>query len=298
MVRNSRGFPGAGVIDELDDILERFGIDATALIGAGAEACVFALNQTSVLRVNRAGTDARDASARVLLLNRLGPGAERLSFDVPRVIDFGFECGLHFTVEARLSGSPMSDALMRLDGARRHDLVHQYLDASMQLGELLSGETQYGELARKGAIRNSCFKVFLRERALESLRVCGLRVDVDRIVDAIEKPDRPQLVHLDYCPSNVLCADGKITAVLDFGATTIAGNSQFNPIIAAAFLNPSITPAANEKDQRQAKGWLQKNGLLDAGFAVQKWLASYWSFCGEKEDLPLYQWCRDILQTP
>lgn len=298
MVRNSHRFQRASVISNLDNILERFGIDASALVGAGAEAHVFALNEASVLRVNRPGTDADDASARVDLLNRLGPGAEQLIFDVPRVLDFGFDCGLYFTVEDRLSGTPMSDVLTRLDGARRHDLVHQYLEASTQLGDLLSGETQYGELARKGAIRNSCFKTFLRERALESLRICGLRVDVDQIVDAIEIPDQPRLVHLDYCPSNVMCADGKITAVLDFGATTIAGMSRFNPIIAAAFLNPSITPAANENDQRQAREWLQQNGLLESSLTVQKWLASYWSFCGEKEDLPLYQWCRDILQTP
>jgi len=268
------------------------------LIGAGAEAQVFALNDVSVLRVNRAGTDAQDASARVVLLDRLGPGAERLSFDIPRVLDFGFECGLYFTVEARLSGTPLSAALTQLDGPQRHDLVHQYLNASTQLGDLLCGETRYGELARNGAIRNSCFKTFLRERAQESLRVCDLHVDVDWIVDAIEAPDRPKLVHLDYCPSNVMCTDGTISAVVDFGATTIAGNAQFNPVIAAAFLNPSITPSASEKDQWQAKEWLQECGLLETGLSVQKWLAAYWSFCGEKEDLPLYQWCRDILQSP
>ncbi|MCR9135820.1 MAG: aminoglycoside phosphotransferase family protein [Alphaproteobacteria bacterium] len=287
----------ACAISDLDNILKRFGIGASALVGAGAEAQVFALNDASVLRVNRAGTLEADASSRIVLLNRLGSRSNRASFDIPRVRDFGFESGLYFTVEDRLSGIPVSDALVRLAGTGRHRLVHEYLEASLQLGELLSGETEYGELARDGAIRNSCFKTFLRVRAQESLRVRGLRIDVDRIVDAIEEPDQPKLVHLGYCPSNVLCADGRITAVLDFGGTTIAGNSQFNPIIAAAFLNPSITPAAGEKDQLQARGWLRERGLLETGFMVQKWLAAYWSFCGEDEDLPLYHWCLDILQT-
>lgn len=291
-----RSAPRSILINNIENILRRFGIDATSLLGAGAEAQVFALNDGSVLRVHRTGTNEADVSSRISLLSRLHLGAENASFQIPRVSDFGFECGFHYTVEDRLSGRSMSDALPSYPASRREYLVQDYLETSAQLAGLLSDETEYGELASRNAIRHPSFKGYLFERATASLRISGLSVAPEDIIAAIEEPDRPALVHLDYYPSNVLCEDEKITAVLDFGGSTIAGSSVFNPIVAAAFLDPRITPAANEKDRLQANDWIQHRGRCETNDAVRKWLAVYWSFCRENEDKQLFRWCRETLQ--
>lgn len=267
------------------------------MLGEGGEARAFVINDGSVLRVNRKGTSQADVSARISLLSRLALRAELVSFEIPQVRDHGFECGHHFTIEDRLHGAPMRDALSQCTGSERENLVHDYLETSTQLSRLMIGETQYGEFAMQDGILCPSFKEFLRERSVKSLAQTELDIDLEAIIEGIEEPEKPQLVHLDYYPANVMCANGKVTAVLDFGGSTIAGSAVFNPIIAAAFLNQLITPSANENDTRLANDWLAENGLTNTGIAVRKWLATYWSFCEEQDDPALFRWCRAILSS-
>jgi hypothetical protein len=273
----------------LTDLLSHLGCNQSDIIGAGAEAQVFALSKNKVVRVQYAGSDAGDGAARVALLSRLAHSAPR--FDIPRVIDHGQAFGLHFCIEDRLSGAPMHVALAQCHGAARSNLVQDYLETSMQIAPLLTGGAIFGELGLNTPIQSLDFKTFLADRAQASLRVRELRIKMSDVIDAIAAPAQPELVHLDYCPSNVLCENGRITAVLDFGGTTIAGCGKFNPVIATAFLNPVITPSAHHGDHIQAQDWLATVGDLRTQSAIAKWLAAYWSFCGADEDLALYRWC-------
>lgn len=281
----------------IDDLLRLFGAKKSSLIGAGAEAQVFALNAQTVLRVSRQGSQKADVLARIHLLSKMALGAKEVRFEIPSVKDFGFKFGFHYTVENRLSGYPLSDALQQEAGMKRVNLVNDYLETSLQLHKLLIGETMFGEVGLGDPIRSLDLKDFLRRRAQKSLGVRRLSVDLDSFLDAITESKQPQLVHLDYCPSNVMCSEGKIVGVLDFGGTTIAGGSVFNPIVATAFLDPAITPVATEHDHLQATDWLATLGPSDGNLAMKKWLAAYWSFCGKDEDIPLFKWCRRILSA-
>lgn len=276
-------------ISNIDDILRKFGTDQSALLGEGAEAQVFSLRNGLALRVNRSGANEADVLARANLLARIGVSS---TFQIPRVRDYGYEYGLHFTVEDHLTGMPMSDALPKCSKLARENLVQDYLNTSKHLAGLLTDEAVYGEIGLVNAIQTRNFRDFLYRRAEVSLSVCNLDIVVENIVSEIEEPTSPALVHLDYCPSNVLCEGSRITAVLDFGGTTIAGCASFNPIVAVAFLDPSITPAARTIDQEQAYKWLADCGLCETSGPVTKWLAAYWSFCGENEDLALFRWCQ------
>ncbi len=281
----------------IDSFLSFFGVDTSNLIGSGVEAEVFALTKETVLRVNRKGSDKSDVAARIKLLNGMNSGSKHVQFEIPSVTDFGFKFGLHFTIENRLSGIPLSDGLKQQSGSKREALIDDYLEKSTQLSRLLIGDVEYGELGLGEPISNPCFKEFLRQRAQQSLDVCQLDVDLENILDAIGNPSQPELVHLDYCPSNVMCSEGKITSVLDFGGTTIAGSAAFNPIVANAFLDPTITPVASEDDHHQALDWLDGLGQSESNLAMKKWLAAYWSFCGKDKDLPLFKWCRRTLNV-
>ncbi len=250
-----------------------------------------------MLRINRKGSDKSDVAARVELLNRMNSGSQHVPFEIPSIVDFGFKSGLHFTIEKRLSGVPLSDELKQQSGSKRAALINEYLEISTQLSRLFIGDAAYGELGLGDPIRNPCFKKFLRQRAHQSLDVCQLDVDLESILDAIDDPTQPDLVHLDYCPSNVMSSEGKITGVLDFGGTTIAGSSAFNPIVATAFLDPTITPVATKDDHHHALDWLGGVGQPESNLAIKKWLAAYWSFCGKDRDLPLFKWCRRTLNV-
>ncbi len=281
----------------IDNLLSFFGVNKSSLIGSGVEAEVFALNKKTVLRVNRKGSSKSDVTARVELLNRMMSGSQQVRFEIPTVTDFGFKFGLHFTIENRLSGIPLSDGLEQQSGSKRAALIDDYLEISTQLSRLLIGDVTYGELGLGEPIRNPCFKSFLRQRAQQSLDVCQLDIDLESILDAINDPSQPELVHLDYCPSNVMCSEGKITGVLDFGGTTVTGSSAFNPVVATTFLDPTITPVANANDHHQALDWLESFGHSESNLAMKKWLAAYWSFCGKDKDLPLFRWCRRTLNV-
>lgn len=278
----------------IEQVLDHFGISATAHLGGGAEAQVYALATNKVLRINRAGAAAGDIDERVSLLARMGRSTH---FETPIVRDHGQFRGFYYTVEDRLPGVPMHIALAQASAGQRANLVLDYLETATRLGGLFSGTTIYGELARHAPIQDHNFKAFLQERAAASLGVCGVKTDITTIIDDIASPDHPSLVHLDYCPSNVLCEGEKISAVLDFGGTTIAGCASFNPVVATAFMNPMITPSARPDDHTQALEWLHAARPISASRAITKWLAAYWSFCGENEDLALYRWCRTTLDT-
>ncbi len=272
-----------------DALLSRFGMTESAFLGGGVEADVFLIDKQSVLRIEKPGRDPKAAQHRVDLLSKL----TNAQFSVPKVREFDVLEGVAFTVEDRLEGEPMSQTLKTLHGGARQDLILDYLDVSLQVGDLMtvSSGAEFGELGTAVPIRRKRFHDFLRARAEASLAVKSLDVDLDSILSQVESPENAALVHLDYCPSNVLCEGNRITAVLDFGGTSILGADMFNPVVAKLFLTPAITPQATPSDLNLASEWLTSHTPQDVQDAVTEWLACYWSFCGTNEALPLYQWC-------
>jgi aminoglycoside phosphotransferase (APT) family kinase protein len=146
------------------------------------------------------------------------------------------------------------------------------------------------------AIRTSSYHTYLEQRAAQSLKAAGStfkNVNPAKLATDLPKPDEKALVHLDAFPGNMLAEGGAITAVLDFGASVIIGDRRLDPLTAAVYLAPSITPTATNSDRLVAQEWLTSRGLADHYAAAQNWIAAYWSFA--TDDISLHQWCRKIL---
>jgi hypothetical protein len=88
----------------------------------------------------------------------------------------------------------------------------------------------------------------------------------------------------------------QITAVIDFGYSSILGDRRLNTTAAAAYLaTPTITPTSTPYDQAIVYAWLRERDLFTYYERSLRWLAAYWTFA--HDDAGLYTWCRSVL-TP
>ena len=92
-----------------------------------------------------------------------------------------------------------------------------------------------------------------------------------------------------------MLTDGaRISAVLDIGPTSVAGDRRLDPIAAAAYLaSPEITPAATAADVEVAMSWLRAAGLHELFEPARRWLAAFWS--AAVDDPRVLAWCRTVL---
>lgn len=280
--------------NELDGVLDSLGVGREALLGEGGEAWVFALDQERVARVNRGG--AESIGARNRLLAELRRSADRVPFAIPEVIETRKIEGRFVTIERRLPGRELTTVLSESVGEERASLVRSYLDAASRIGELEIERPWFGELVRDDAIRRPTFGAYLEARAAESLKAGGLDgrgIDPAELAAAWPEPSGAALVHLDAFPGNMLAEHGAITSVLDFSVVSLVGDARLDPLAAAAYLDPRITPTANDADRAEAHEWLEEHGLEPLFDAAERWLAAFW--CAALDDTRLHAWCRSIL---
>lgn len=277
-----------------DAILSRFDVSPDDLLGEGGEARVYALDADRVLRVHREGTPEITVVRRRELLDELQLKAGSVNFDIPCVIDIEMCDDGIVTIEARLPGENMLDVLAG-NVPDRKGLLRSYLTASKQISDLSPGREWYGDLVRDEAIHTQSFMEYALARAYDSLHRAGVAFAGVRVVEIgdamIEAPKA--LVHMDICPGNVLIQNNRVSAVLDFGVSSIIGDRRIDPIAAVAYLDPEITPAATDEDRSYAMTWLQSHELHTMYEPVKRWLAAFWSVAGS--DAELNAWCRRVL---
>jgi len=281
------------------EVLARLGAPNAPLLGAGGEAQVYALGPDRVARIMRAGARRADADARAQLLAEIAAGRGDLPFLTPAVEAVEEIGGRIVSVEPRLPGEPLSLLLGRNAGPVRSELIASYLDTALQLREIRLPPHGFGPLLGNAGPRSDSWNSFATARLRGSAEACppDLRAAVLlAAAAALAEPPEAALVHLDYFPANVLAADGRVTAVLDFGPAAAIGDPRMDAWGAVAYLDPEITPTASPADREQATAWLARAGL-DAGYAAaRRWLAAYWSFAAD--DARLIDWCRRILLAP
>lgn len=89
----------------------------------------------------------------------------------------------------------------------------------------------------------------------------------------------PSFVHLHAFAGNILTDGVRVTAVIDFGASCLAGDRRLDPIASAVYLSDRhVTPTATARDVDAALAWLRMNGLAEWLEPGRRWLAAYWSF--------------------
>ncbi len=280
----------------LAPVLDTFGITSHALLGQGGESWVFALDDERIARIARPGTSRVQVDGRAALLSELGRSRDSVPFAIPEILAIVEIEGMISTIERRLPGRPLIELLGEVSGETRTALIRAYLEAAAQIGDLAIKRPWYGDLLAADALRSGSYLDYLEQRAAQGLQAAGPEfkgVDAAQLAAALPEPDEKSLVHLDAFPGNMLAEGRAITAVLDFGASVLIGDRRLDPLTAAVYLAPSITPTAIGEDRAVAQAWLVDCGLVDHFTAVQKWIAAYWSFA--RDDVPLYNWCRKVL---
>lgn len=280
-------------------VMERFGVDASALLGSGGEAWVLALGPERVLRIAKAGVRRGQVSGRTQLLAEIAKTSHRVPFAIPEVLEQLTAGGRPATVETRLPGRVLSEALGESRDEARTRLVHAYLDASSAIGDLEVERAWYGELARPGGLRAQSHCEYLEAAVARSLAIAGsdfASLDAGQLARALPECETPSLVHLDAFAGNMLTQDGRVSAVLDFGVLAIRGDRRLDPLCSAAYLAPEITPCATARDWAAAQTWLAEHELQDLFEPTHRWLAAFWS--GAVDDPRLQAWSRRVLGIP
>ncbi len=281
-----------------DVVLARFGIDATARLGGGGEADVYALDDDRVLRVPRSAVTEEALDARRALIDAIGVP---LAYALPEVLEHVDVDGRTVVVERRLAGRNALDVLGE-PGIDREALVRSHLDAAASIAGLPCPVDTFGEVWGEGGRTADSFATWSLDRLGASLAVAGsafshvdARSTTDDLVRALPEaePPAPVLVHLDAYLGNMLAEGDRITAVLDFGPMTVGGPRHLDPLVAVAYLTPEITPTSTQADRAVAEQWLAERDLQDALGPAERWIATYWT--GAPDDERLRRWCRRIL---
>ena len=278
------------------DILAELGVPGAISLGAGGEARVYALPGHRVARIMRPGAQLADAQARAGLLREIAGSAATLTFRTPVVESVSMMGDRVVVIEARLPGEPVSTLLEQVSSATRSRLVADYLDTATTIHRIRLTRPYFGPLIGDRALRVGHWSDFTRARLMQNARRCpsDLRAAVLREAAAAwAEPVRPGLVHLDYFPPNVLAEGDAITAVLDFGASSVIGDPRMEAWSAVAYLDAEISPQANDEDRQQAMAWLNARGLGEGYAQARRWLAASWSHASN--DAALMAWCRRVL---
>ena len=283
-------------------VLGHFGIDETALIGRGGEACVYALDDERVLRVPHVRVEPSVLEDRRRLLDLIGSHA--LPFATPEVLDHPLIDGRAVVVERRLPGDDALSVLAR-PGTDRAALVDDHLDVARRVAVVPCPTGCFGEVWGGLAMQRASFAEWSVARLTTSLETAGDRyrhIDPVAVTDSLlaalpdPEPTSPRLVHLDAFLGNMLAEGDRITALLDFGPMTIGGPAELDALVAIAYLASEITPTADDGDRARARAWAADAGLDAAVEPAERWIASYWT--AALDDPPLARWCHRVLGRP
>ncbi|MFV0309249.1 MAG: hypothetical protein ACK5OX_16060 [Desertimonas sp.] len=285
-------------------VLAALGTDESALLGRGGEARVFALDDDRVVRLPHQGATDDDLAARTALVAAIDEAARSLDlpFAVPRVLEQRTVDGTTVVIERRLPGRSALDALSRAD-TDRVALIRSHLDAAAAIAAIPSPEPWFGERWGLPTARWSSFRDWSVDRLARSLAHTGGRLGeldpvalTDDLLATLPDVDGPPvLVHLDAFLGNMLAEDDHISAVVDFGPTTIGGVRGLDPVAAIACLAPEITPGVDATDVAVAMAWATDHDLPDAVAPARRWTAAFWAWADDDERL--HTWCRRILVT-
>ena len=272
------------------------------LLGEGAESRVYALSETTVLRVPKGGTAGFWERRRVFCERLAGLD---LGFRTPVVLDRGAVGGVPYFVEERIPGQDLTAALPRLAGTARTRAFDSYLDAAVAMGTVPLDDGWFGEVLADEPVRAHTWVEFLCQRvracaAAASSRVRADLPDLDRSVAELCAEvapldlDAPSLVHGDIFPGNVLVDDsGAVVGVVDFASLTMAGDPALDVVGAVAFLD--ITPGVGPADVRRVRERVERLAptAVSRASAYERFYAV--SYLHALDDPPLYRWCVETL---
>lgn len=278
-------------------VLRSLDVLPDALLGHGGEAWVYALDDERVVRVLHAAEDHTSLRSRIALVAELAEAAP--TFALPETIELGSFAGRHYSIDRRLRGVAVPEAMVRLTRSERDALVRAHLDTAADLGSLhLEPRDWYGDLLMTPPIHSSTWQGWLHDKAADGLRRAPAEfasIDAAALADSLPAyDDVGRFVHLDAFGGNMLAVDTEVTAVIDIGATSVAGDPCLDALSAAVyFCSPQITPTADAGDRLVVHDWLAERQLSGWYEPARRWLAAFWSWA--VDDANLHSWCREVL---
>jgi aminoglycoside phosphotransferase len=281
--------------DGLIAVLTHLDVAPTELLGHGGEAWVYALDEHRVVRVLHEGGSLEQIQRNRALVEELDAGSQGLA--MPEVVDVGTWVGRQYTVERRLPGRSLLDALDDVRGVVRDQLIEAHLETAHELGgRTLRPRDYVGDLAEAAPVRTSTWRQYLERKAAAALQAGGLAIttDASSLAAALPEPERLGFVHLDAFAGNMMTDGRKITGILDVGPCCVRGDTRFNVLGAVVYLeSPETTPGATRRDIQLAHRWLADHELGELLEPARAWLAAYWSF--EADNPKLLAWIRSVL---
>lgn len=274
--------------------LNALGANDAPLLGEGGEARVYELTDRMVLRLLRPGASIDLEMARAELLAEIADASSVVSFATPQVDRVVEVEGRVAVIERRLPGIPLDRALASVRGEERRGYVLAYLNAANQIGDIGIKRDFFGDIGSARPVRRSNYPQYLQDRLAATQSEAGPLRDLV-LQDTTQMPSCSEkaLVHFDVFPANVLVDAGRITAIIDFGATAMMADRRLDAWSAVAYLDPELSPNAQAEDRALARKWLDLNGLGADFETAKRWIASYWCFA--HDDPNVRAWCSRVL---
>jgi aminoglycoside phosphotransferase (APT) family kinase protein len=218
---------------------------------------VYALDDERVLRILRDGVREADALRRMALVEQLA--LSQPAYRLPEVLDVGELEGRTYAIERRLRGRSMLAELGRIEGAARERLIDAYLDTSASLGDPhLPDRTGFGDPIADDSIVAPTWRAYLEERAARNLMKSTpelRQVHLVGVADGLPDVATPSFVHLDAFAGNFLTDGVRVTAVIDIGVSSLAGDRRLDPIASTVYLSDRhLTPTATTHDVHVLSG--------------------------------------------
>lgn len=288
-------------------VLAHFGVDETALLGFGGEAAVYALDDARVVRIERHGIPGYLERRQVFYADL---ARHALPFETSEIFEIGTLGDTIYAVERRLTGTSLQDRYAGLTDRDRLGALRAYWDAARALGTVELVDPLYGEvLAPRVPIRRPRWTDYLLAR-LDAMLEQGYAdlvddvADVDRVLADLRRrivalDDAPpmRLVHGDLGPANVLVDDNlTVTAVIDFGYATLAGDPRLDMAGALAFIE--LAPGYAPHHSAQLRTAIMADvdtATLDVLGTYRAYYGAYFSGC-KADDPATYSWCVQVLR--
>jgi aminoglycoside phosphotransferase len=229
-------------------VLAHLGVSGARLIGKGGEGIVYEFHDDRVVKIYRQGNESE--------LHRLATFQEWLTrqnfpFRTPQILEIGRVDETVFTIERRLPGATLSGRFSSLSEDQQRQALTNYYAALRLINEVELPDDAYGHVLPTeeypgGATTWIDFLDWQLDRSLEKAGA-DLAQDVEAFEEKTQElrqllhryaEDAPKrLVHGDYFLDNVLFDDNlQVSAVLDFGAHTLAGDPRLDATSAIIFL--------------------------------------------------------------
>ena len=252
-------------------ILQQHSLANADLLGEGDEAQVYALGPDHVVRIGKAPADRGLTTRRRAFYAALDPA--RVSFRLPTIVQEADRDGVSYSVERRIAGRSLANALPDLEGAARQRALTAYAETATSVRRIGYAQDGFGEVLAAPPVRSAAWADFMLSRAGGCLaahhRIAEHVGQADRALGRLEYmlapcgAVRPELVHGDYYPANLMVgADGPVTGLIDFGLLTVMGDWRMDAAGAVLYLTgmAGITP----EDKRIVLDHLKEHRLFYA----------------------------------